>query len=105
MPVSVKHPLAQFELDVWELNSLFLLSFINLLSDYRSVFYANKLLNQSVIPHFHLENYNRDCKEQRLWMRVKKMIDFIAELCKIIIHLIIFVVTNISIISSVETLK
>lgn len=37
-------------------------------------------------------------------MRVKKLIDFMAEMYKIIIHLIIFVATNISIISSVETL-
>lgn len=38
VPVSVNHPLAQFELDLWELNSLFLLSIINLLSEYYSVF-------------------------------------------------------------------
>lgn len=51
-----------------------------------------------------MENYNRDCKEQRWWMRVKKLIDFMAELCKITIHVIIFVITNTGIISSVETL-
>lgn len=55
---------------------------------------ANKLLNQSVIPHFYMENLNRDCKEQRWWMRVKKRIYVMAGPCKIITRLIIFVATK-----------